>query len=223
MTFTLEITKELQRKLDPAHIKGRVGSGGVMLDYLEAWHAIAEANRIFGHDGWIRETLDLQPVGDVFKTTNGKYKIGYRATVRITVGDVIRDGTGFGNGIGSDPVDIHELAAKEAETDAMKRALATFGNPFGLALYDKKRANVGVDEPEAEPQAAPPKVWAEYLPALKTEVEKTESIESLDGLLAFHKTNLQWLASNKKVVHDRFFQEVITPHRVQLQQLQQPA
>jgi Rad52/22 family double-strand break repair protein len=32
----------------------------------------------------------------------------------------------------------HELALKGAETDATKRALATFGNPFGLALYDKQ-------------------------------------------------------------------------------------
>src|SRR5262249_13193550 len=31
---------------------------------------------------------------------------------------------------------------KEAETDAMKRALMTFGNPFGLALYDKDQTNV---------------------------------------------------------------------------------
>jgi Rad52/22 family double-strand break repair protein len=32
--------------------------------------------------------------------------------------------------------------SKAAETDATKRALATFGNPFGLALYDKEQAGV---------------------------------------------------------------------------------
>jgi hypothetical protein len=31
---------------------------------------------------------------------------------------------------------------KAAETDATKRALATFGNPFGLALYDKDKLQV---------------------------------------------------------------------------------
>jgi len=36
----------------------------------------------------------------------------------------------------------HEPAIKEAETDAMKRALMTFGNPFGLALYDKQQRQV---------------------------------------------------------------------------------
>src|SRR6185295_18588121 len=40
-----------------------------------------------------------------------------------------------------------EMALKGAETDATKRALATFGNPFGLALYDKEHA--GVTRPPA--------------------------------------------------------------------------
>ena len=37
--------------------------------------------------------------------------------------------------------DAHESAIKEAETDAMKRALRSFGNTFGLALYDKNVAD----------------------------------------------------------------------------------
>jgi hypothetical protein len=35
-----------------------------------------------------------------------------------------------------------KIALKGAETDATKRALATFGNPFGLALYDPKQNGV---------------------------------------------------------------------------------
>lgn len=38
--------------------------------------------------------------------------------------------------------EAHALAAKEAETDATKRALSTFGNSFGLALYDRDRKGV---------------------------------------------------------------------------------
>jgi hypothetical protein len=38
--------------------------------------------------------------------------------------------------------EAHESALKEAETDATKRALATFGNLFGLALYDKEQNGV---------------------------------------------------------------------------------
>ena len=52
---------------------------------------------------------------------------------------IIREGHGTGEGRGSSPGDIHELALKAAETDATKRALATFGKPFGLDLYRNTR------------------------------------------------------------------------------------
>ena len=47
-----------------------------------------------------------------------------------------------GEGKAPTPGQAHELAIKGAETDATKRALATFGNPFGLALYDREQAGV---------------------------------------------------------------------------------
>lgn len=43
--------------------------------------------------------------------------------------------------------DAYERALKGAETDATKRALATFGNRFGLSLYDKEQN--GVTRPKA--------------------------------------------------------------------------
>ena len=114
-------------------------------DYVEAWHAIAEANRIFGFDAWDRETVDLRLLGEPRKVGENM-RVGYSARVRITVraGDttIIREGCGFGSGIDRDVDQAHESAIKEAESDAMKRALMTFGNPFGLALYDKAQANV---------------------------------------------------------------------------------
>ena len=55
---------------------------------------------------------------------------------------LIREGTGAGHGIDTDLGQAHESALKEAETDAMKRALMTFGNSFGLALYDKQQREV---------------------------------------------------------------------------------
>jgi len=44
----------------------------------------------------------------------------------------------------------HESALKEAETDAMKRALMTFGNAFGLARDDKQQRQVATSHPAAE-------------------------------------------------------------------------
>jgi DNA recombination protein Rad52 len=130
---------------------------GRSLSYIEGWHAIAEANRIFGFDGWHRETVQLQPVSERERTIGrGDYAkpgwgVSYIARVRVTVFvrnhnySIIREGVGNGHGIDADLGLAHESAAKEAETDAMKRALMTFGNPFGLALYDKSQAQVTDD------------------------------------------------------------------------------
>lgn len=140
MTFTPEQTKALAAPLDPKHVASR-SQAGRSLSYIEGWHAIAEANRIFGFDAWNRETIDLRLLGEP-RPVDGKARVEYMARVRITVGNVVREGCGFGQGIDKDIGQAHESALKEAETDAMKRALMTFGNPFGLALYDKTQANV---------------------------------------------------------------------------------
>jgi hypothetical protein len=77
---------------------------------------------------------------------HGFYLAAYTAKVRIRVraGDVTitRDGSGSGEGKALSPGQAHEIALKTAETDATKRALATFGNPFGLALYDPEQTGV---------------------------------------------------------------------------------
>ncbi len=114
------------------------------MSYIEGWHAIAEANRIFGFDGWDRETIEARCVWQ--GKQNGRPACAYIARVRMRVraGDllVIREGSGFGQSDPSSPGEAHENALKEAETDATKRALSTFGNPFGLALYDREQRGV---------------------------------------------------------------------------------
>ncbi len=62
----------------------------------------------------------------------------------MRAGDVaiVREGIGTGIGRSASAETAHEIALKAAETDATKRALATFGNPFGLALYDKDKRGV---------------------------------------------------------------------------------
>lgn len=147
MTFTDKQSADLKAPLSTANVKKNPKG----YDYVEGWHAIAEANRIFGFDGWDRETVEMRQLGEP-EQVNGNWRVAYHCRVRVTVraGDklVVRDGSGYGSGIVKDIRDAHEGAIKEAETDAMKRALMTFGNPFGLALYDKSQANVAdpVDE-----------------------------------------------------------------------------
>jgi len=140
--FTAEQIEHLSGPLDRTKVKSR-SQAGQTLSYIEGWHAIAEANRIFGFDTWNRETLDTLKCGEP-EMVGDKWRVRFMCRVRITVGTVIRDGTGYGSGIAKDMGDAYESAIKEAETDAMKRALMTFGNPFGLALYDKTQANVAM-------------------------------------------------------------------------------
>ena len=75
------------------------------------------------------------------RENRGAYLAVYTAKVRITVEvdgiKVIREGHGSGEGRASSPGEVHDTALKAAETDATKRALATFGKPFGLELYRK--------------------------------------------------------------------------------------
>lgn len=145
MAFTAATNEALSAPLLRDHVKQREQAGR-KLSYIEGWHAIAEANRIFGFDGWTRETTETRAVSEKERQIGAAKKPGwgvsYVAKVRIRVGDVIRDGTGAGHGIDVDLGQAHESAIKEAETDATKRALMTFGNPFGLALYDKDQTNV---------------------------------------------------------------------------------
>ncbi len=117
---------------------------------------IAEANRIFGFDGWQRQTIAVRCVAQAERLIRARgtsqdqkpgWGVTYTAGVRVTVTagglvPLVREGSGAGHGIDVDLGQAHESALKEAETDAMKRALMTFGNPFGLALYDKAQRQV---------------------------------------------------------------------------------
>ena len=143
MAFSEEQVKQLSGKLSGKHVKTRV-KNGFTLSYIEGWHAISEANRIFGFDAWDRETVTAECVWE--GKQGQRSTCSYVSRVRITVrsGDTVicREGSGSGNGTGQNPGEAHERALKEAETDAMKRAMTTFGNLFGLALYDKAQNGV---------------------------------------------------------------------------------
>jgi hypothetical protein len=136
MGFSAKQMKALRRSPDHRHIRTREAHGRE-LTYLEGWYAISEANRIFGFDGWSRETIESKCV--LARENRGTFLAVYIARVRVTVQAdgvvVIREGHGTGEGRGTSPGEVHDIALKAAETDATKRALATFGRPFGLELY----------------------------------------------------------------------------------------
>jgi len=162
----------LNDTLDKAVVSSRK-KGDISLSYIEGWWAIAEANRIFGFDGWTRETIYNKEVCRY--EYNDKNKVGYEAHVRVGIMVnnrlIEREGTGHGSGIAKDLFDAIEGAAKEAETDAMKRALMTFGNPFGLALYDKKQRFVESHKHRFNP-GEKEAIYTSVMSALKSGDEK---------------------------------------------------
>lgn len=153
MPLTPEQRKLLEAPLDAKHVKKPSGRFGPKGDYIEGWHAINELNRVFGFDGWSYEIDltrdDLREGRD--NNGNPQWQAAYTCICTLTVAGVTRQDVGFGSGFAKGIGDAIEGATKEAATDALKRAARTFGNIFGLALYDKERANV-VDEPTPAPR-----------------------------------------------------------------------
>ena len=160
MSFNDEQKNLLSQPINPKFVKTRKGQGNRDLAYLESWVLISNANRIFGPDGWSSETIELREV-------SANKGIAYIARVRVTAGGVVRDGVGGHAGFD------HENTAKSAESDARKRALSSFGDQFGLSLYDgeqgqsstallKQSSNIPTQQSEKEPIEFPP-ITPEYI------------------------------------------------------------
>ena len=151
MGFSTKQVQALQRNPDHRNVRTREANGRE-LSYIEGWYAISEANRIFGFDAWNRETVESKCV--LARENRGAFLAVYTARVRITVqadgSTIIREGHGTSEGRGSSPGEVHDLALKAAETDATKRALATFGKPFGLALHANGKATVNAKPPSQD-------------------------------------------------------------------------
>jgi hypothetical protein len=156
MAFSAKQIRALKRNPDRRYLKTRQADGRE-LTYLEGWYAISEANRIFGFDGWSRETTESRCV--LARENRGLFIAVYIARVRLTViadgVTLIREGHGTGDGHGHSPGEVHDIALKAAETDATKRALATFGRPFGLELYRSGKAAAPKASNNETPLSAP--------------------------------------------------------------------
>ena len=82
MGFSPKQVSALRRSLDGRQIRTREANGRE-LSYIEGWFAISEANRIFGFDGWSRETVESRCV--LARENRGTFTAVYIAKVRITV------------------------------------------------------------------------------------------------------------------------------------------
>lgn len=163
--FTPEQVALLKKPLSKENVKQRKQNPSnprsITLSYIEGWHAIAEANRIFGYGAWSQDLKEIRLVSEkarkIGRDQRDGWGVSYVAIVSITLGSIVREGVGSGHGTDADLGMAHESAIKEAATDAMKRALMTFGDQFGLALYEKEQSRV-TDAPPDRTQAIPPSV-----------------------------------------------------------------
>lgn len=200
-----KISGDLTKKLDPAFVVKPSGSFGPKGDYLEGWHVINEANRIFGFGGW-SYTIDLRQdalVEGKDSKGNPQWQAAYTCICTLHVGEVTRQDVGFGSGFAKAIGDAIEGATKEAVTDALKRALRTFGNPFGLALYDKTRENVGYDAPTA------------------TTAEVAAAREQIAAMIELPALAAWWKALNTHAPHVAANADVIAAKDARKAQLQQ--
>ena len=138
------VTQKLSEPLDPSLVSRRKGRGNRSFAYVEGRTAIDQANRIFGFGGWGHEVVGevvLREIENVDPKTGEVTRIrAYSATVRVTVaGTQSRTDVGF-HTVAEENGEGHETAYKGAVTDALKRALRTFGDQFGNALYGEQPA-----------------------------------------------------------------------------------
>lgn len=140
-----KLVEQLEAKIPRSVISKRDGGGGRKLDYLEGWYVIDRMNQIFGVGGWSYVTDEMRLVhqGEV----DGKHVAHYVAKITVRAAGTAFSDFGYGDGTDKyNPGKAHELAVKEAVTDAIKRACKNFGKSMGLALYDKTREFVDEEE-----------------------------------------------------------------------------
>jgi len=149
-----ETIEALGKALDASRVRTRDAGRGRQVPYLEGFDLIATANRVFGFDGWSYR------VDEVTASTTSQGRIVYRARVTVEALGVSRSDVGFGivevpsrgNNEGIDTPEAHDTAYKGAATDALKRALRSFGAQFGNELYDK--SDPGREQPQRAPRQA---------------------------------------------------------------------
>jgi DNA recombination protein Rad52 len=148
--FSSSQLEQLEARIDEARVHTR-RKQGIELRYLEGHDVIEMANTVFGYHAWSYQLTKLELAAGVWvatillSVTTPEGETIQREDVGVGIPAVARDA-------GEASPDAQETAIKGAVTDALKRALRSFGNAFGNSLYDKD-APTGRDEQPARLQS----------------------------------------------------------------------
>src|SRR5690606_29795308 len=117
----------LNQALSSNLVSERETRDGRLVQYLEGWAAISQANRVFGFDGWSAELVGdvaYHPMRLIDAGSGEQLAVAmYTATVRVSVkGCLPRTDAGCSFAYLDTP-ESHETAYKGAVTDALKRTL----------------------------------------------------------------------------------------------------
>ncbi|OMP83254.1 DNA repair and recombination protein mus-11 [Diplodia seriata] len=204
------LQSRLDKQLGPEFISSRKGPNGRTLYYLPAEKAINLANEVFGFSGWSSSIRDTTIDFVDQSQSTGKVSLGLSVIIRVT----LKDGT-YHEDIGYGHIEnctgkaaAFEKAKKEAATDALKRALRTFGNVLGNCLYDKNY------ESKISKMKVAPTRWnpdnlhrhADFAPSAKTGMAPPADVDhqpAVDQNLQ-RQPNIQKTASNGTELEDEF-------------------
>ena len=220
--FTAEQVAELDKPLPKPLISQRKGSNR-LLSYIEGHDGIDQANRIFGYGNWSYHTLSCEQTVLLDPATGEPVGIAYKAKVELTVagchGSIIEVGSQpvaawnvtdvvmSRRKQGDDSpiqalekvnaqrtiVEAHEHAEKGAVTDAVKRALRTFGSQFGNGLYGDGTADV-----------SPATVDAVTLAQFKRDVKASGLASCVEEYVTWRKSVLGRDVADSKLTPEQF-------------------
>lgn len=200
-----EQVKMLAEPLDRARVKGRKGRGGSQFSYLETHDVKRNLTRIFGYGGWGKRIVEQVQVAAVqVEKDNGAGKaptkgwhVAYRCVVRLTVrGCEPTEGSGYGDAVEYGPgalATCNELALKESESDALKRAATDLGDQFGLILYAKAEDQARIESMMNADQSRAPAG-----PSTNAPVTVREALVALEVYTADPKP---WIAEAFSAIH----------------------
>ena len=182
------VTEALAQPLGPQLVSQRKGRGGRMFDYIEGHTAIDQANKIFGFGGWGYELVGDVTQRQIEQTDSRTGEVtrtpAYSAVVKVSVpGAPSRTDVGF-QPVTDETPEGHETAYKGAVTDALKRALRSFGDRFGNGLYGDPPTTARNNRTPEPPQKPRPQPAAERSSSQQSRrrVVQPESDDNRDAL-----------------------------------------